>query len=356
MVLAALILGCQPGSGIQNEETAIAFPTMKVATFTPTLGQPQTSDHTVQPSTPASSAMNKVAEGRILDFYWSSDSMALFYSEPGELWVYRIRDEAHKPAQATIEATSRTEEPALEAIPEDAMNVEVSRSGNIVIFLILQSPTPTVPPDVDGEYWLGSLEGEIWLAKDSKIEALGSMPQCIGGYIWSDDESKVIVSSVELPPCQEVQAWYIDVEDGSIIPLFSDEDYSETVRPLELSPSGESLLYLYKRRLYVMDLASLQSRQLMTSPANNGIWLDDDTLVVGYLLADNSPRLLGVINLDTDTFTDFLSESERSIIDSRGWGIFAELISPDHNWLAFAAGENPYELSSLWVRELIDFK
>lgn len=300
------------------------------------------------PSPSPSQPIEKVAEGTIADLWWAQDATTLLYVTPGQRWAYDVK--THKIMQmdrslrTPIEMRRLTEE----QLPAEAADAAIAPSGKIALYLTLLSPRRTpAPEEGDGEVWRGGGPAELWLWREGDSHKIGPIQDCISDAIWSKSEARVVLKA-HREPC-EAEAWLVDVNAKRIAPLVPQQIPSATIS--SLSPDGARLLYGTEQGVFLFDLATRVSAPLKL-PFRYGTvdWVDAQTLLLLYDTVLLGTPLVSTLDVQTSHITHLVSADQVPAL--QGDSISKAVLSPDGQWLAFAAGDNTYEPTSVWLVSL----
>lgn len=348
LVFALIIGGCFGGT-LDNE----IIPPNPENTATPTLivkAAPPTS--TNEPR----SSFQHIASGQIAHFVWGSESNKVFYRFlGGSVWEYNLNNESNNLIGDNF---------PLKEEPQDIPNFTnlifdfgYSPSGEKGLYLILLYPTPTIPPPAmagEDSGYKGS--AELWYWEDGNTSKLGIISSCIRGYLWSHDESIIVIQPDTRRGCDNMPlAWMVDLNTNIIDSL----DFEET-GPLtwiaSFSPDDQSLLYVRDNTLSIIDINTFEVRKLETPELGSisGQWISDQILLISYLEGnlDDYRFLLGLFDINTFEFTPLLDDNYPEVLE--GQSVVYTAISPDKMWVAFTIGAFPWEVEGLWLLRLAE--
>ncbi len=329
-VLACLLAGC--GASTSVELTVVESP----ATRPPPLLEPrQVSAVTIN----------------YQNFRWLDDQ-TLAYATGGqaEWFAYDLQNGITRSLELPLQQPA----PELRSqLPEDAISIGISPSREKVLYVARVHPTPTMPPDVDGEIARESIPSELWLIEEGRARRIGPVEDCIENYLWSNGERYVVARAWEEQVCQ-ARAWWVDLESARVQPLVLPAEAFASV--IDLAPSGQRVLIRSKNdgTLYTMQRVSDEVQLLEAAPWAWGKWLDEGTILVGENLAPEGTRWaytsFWLYDVQRHERSELLSPSSSPALT--GQEFTAMSLSPNREWVAFVASNDLAASSGngqLWI-------
>jgi hypothetical protein len=286
-------------------------------------------------------------------FYWSADSGKLIHTDSsGNSWAYNV---------ITHEYTRVEPTPALEKllpIPDTAETLGFSPSGQKALFFTPLEPTPTFPPNLDGEYTLPPVPASLWLWDQGQAHQVGEVFNCIRSTIWSPDEQFVVLWGHWVMACPN-RLWVVSLTNATTSALFPLEEPPASVVPLQISPESKALLYTdtHEDTLRFLDLTLLETTYAYHIPdLLSGQWFDEQRALVLTSTVDSPFFTLSLFDRDEVTVTPFLNS--KHIPELRRLFINPSIaIAPNREWLAFTTWQNTFSpKETLWILRLPPLK
>jgi WD40 repeat protein len=354
LFLAMLVIASCVGEDTATRESPVAQKSPAVGTPRASPTAPQAYATEIRTAIPEE--VKRVVSGWALpNAFWWDDSRTLYYGGEDAWWRYDVQTDT---AQVLEVSPLRPGEPSphvLDQIPEGALDVVASPSRQRTLYVKGLFPTPTPPPDIDGETEWTSVPSELWLLENGEHHRIGSFEDCVEYYLWSDDEQVIVAQSWALIPCQ-AHVWLVDLQAPQVVVLIPKEE--EYLEAIDLSPSGQRILLRSRESggLYLWDLSSSSElERLELAQWAWGKWLDERRLVVGENRAADGVRW----SYDTFWLYDTQSGERSRILDGRemleGLEFVSMSLSPDRCRLAFIGGSDLIwtpEDAALWVARI----
>lgn len=295
-----------------------------------------------------------IVSDRILDFWWGIEENTLYYTTPGHFWKYNLSKQTI--IELPVENSSTS-------VPQPNLSIEntraiiktvVSPSGKNIIYWTDESGG--ISTTGDGEQYLGSKEGVLWVVENGIGQQVTSMPFCYTDFKWSRNERIVLLIPDPLANCTDYRVMVFDLMNKTIKPVFPLEEYPNPIIIFDISPEGSYLLYTESDgsinqgfSAKIFDLATLESTSFgFPTPILRGQWVDSNTILVSYF--SNQIQFVSLVSLSTLEEIKLFNTNSDDLLN-KGL-IFREKLSSDLQWIAFAMGENINSIDSLWLMKV----
>ncbi len=288
---------------------------------------------------------------------------------PGKIqwWSYDLLSKKLQPidrASAIVKTSTDLGE-----IP-DGMNVNlldalelvaISPSGRKALLLEgIGLPTATPPPNPDGEIHVDAYIANVWIWEQDNLNQLGQIEVCSRNtYMWTTDEEKVTIQALPFPaPCQEANAWLADMAKNVVTPLLPFEIYPHRdARLVGFSPNENKLLIHDPlpdeennfSPIVILDVDSgdVFKADIQASPLD---WVDNNQILIEFKRTPEEILRPGILDLQSQEITELITKEQMVLFEGRT--IRWIEISPDKQWLVFSVDDEPYKVSSLWVKAM----
>jgi len=306
-----------------------------------------------------------IATGGIQETWWSSNSEKLYFSILFEgNFEYDLPNETTSTVMVE-EVTAQTPRPELaQSLPSvyPYPFPFVAPIGNHALFVtpINLPSTPTVSPNIEsGEMLYPSNDLNLWLFENGEQKLIGNLHVCSIATMphWSPDERKVVIEENGFQPslCFDsyllAQAYLVDFDTQTrtiLFPAVASE--GPLVQIYGFSPDSRFLLHgsytdATGANLSLLDLETNTSNSILAPVESFEDWISNQEILVLYRdesLSFSPPFPLGILNLNTLSI-----ESLTEIFPKKYIGHVA--LSPNREWLAFATGDGPFSLDTLWL-------
>lgn len=328
------LFACVPDQNEINNfaSTTIPADTPVPATVTPLEAVPT---YTPTPISVCTSSLKRVSHmpGKKI-MWWSEDSDKLFYEYMNEtIWVYDlVRDEKYKLENVERPQPEKLPDSLSKYIPEWAMRVDLSPSGEKAVFTLpygddYVTPTPQtmgIPsgvPDFDYNLYLVQ-EG------DTEAEWIGRINGQLSPCVWTPDENKVLIDTYVY--WENAYIWMVDLQLKKIEPFIPVSPEKEGVFILDISPDGQNLLFVHDGFVWLKDLET--GEEIPTSLESNFHdfwWLQEDGRMLILRLLDTANEA------ETSLFTYDFETGNLNRVSDLSIDSVSAILSPDQRYLAF---------------------
>ncbi len=362
--LCVLLVSCSRQPVLSTPLLSATSATIAQPTQTPPKFTPIANTEGPLPRLTESQLLNtpeRIVTGGAANIGWSTDSQTLFYTTISgterHYWAYNIKQGSSTEFVESdfIRLTSHLDlyqstfqtphPPSPTELPTQATSIYMSPSGERILYLIILEPT-RIPSG--GEDLGGGQPSELWLWEGGISQKIGLLPNCVEGYLWTNDERKAIALPIGPVNCSPVAL--IDLQNKSIEDLASrDIDYI-----IGLSPNNKKLLYgTMGGPLSVMDMDNLVVDKIDITSVYTGQWINDDNLLIAYTSEKAGSRdwLVGTYDLKTSEVIQIIDPELTPEV--KGLVIRKIFLSPDDRWLAFyATNKDNGAPDGLWLMQL----
>ena len=295
----------------------------------------------------------RISTSPYTNFGWLPELAVLLYGNRGssDVWSYDVAARRNKlyPADYPWLPDAKL----LTALPSNARAVEVSPSGAKTLYTISDAGVaPTSYPD--GEMMYESRPAQLWIRDNAGTRQLGTVEDCVGGYLWSNDENVVIVLS-DAPPrkCEEAEAWILNLHTETLAPWQVHSDYDKSVMITDIKDDGSAVLFETlepEGSLYIRKLSDNHDTLVLNRPGKSimGAWLNEgDRLLIDITDTDPLSNQLWTYEVGSTELRQLEIPIEKDLFIGR-WKL-----SHDRQWLAFLTEKyDEFQSNGLWVADL----